>query len=297
MSRSLVAARRRDYCSRHVERDGVGRRPGRGDRSPGAGACPGSRRRRQASTGGPGHRQRRRAGGRRRDPQHGRDDPPDAAGAPDLPRGFGPESLSATLGAAAQGNTDIEVVSEGPLATPPDQFLFGVADDQANEPDRPMIAADPFGPPENRSLQPIYVAYTANPPNGLGQPLRVATSTLGDLIFTTPTAQVWNSGGDIGAWPAVAADETVYVVWDDYCGLTPQQITPTAVCPKPGGQILISKSPDFGSTWSGTPAPNSATTTGFGSVLPNYAPDCTQGCPVRPINPSPQLAIDNSGGP
>ena len=163
-----------------------------------------------------------------------------------------------------------------------------VAVDQ-NEPDKPMIAVQQGG------LNDIYVAADENPADIKRQPIAVAASTNSGVTFNAPV-QVWDSGGDFGAWPAVAGDGTVYVVWDDYCGGTPATVDSQTACPKPNGQILISKSTDRGATWSATPTTISATTLGFGSILPNHSTECTQGCPARVVNPSPQIAIDHSGG-
>ncbi|HXM58803.1 MAG TPA: hypothetical protein VOB72_25615, partial [Candidatus Dormibacteraeota bacterium] len=185
----------------------------------------------------------------------------------------------------ANGNSQLEVTQ-----TNADNALLtsSVLETRTNEPDRPMIAADPRS--GNGS---VYVGYDTNPPAAnSGQPLKVAASHDDGQTYGA-AVQVWNSGGDFGAWPAVGADGTVYVVWDDYCGATPTTLTS---CPKPNGQILFSKSGDGGATWLTQPVALAPTTTGFGSILPNYATECTQGCPARAVNPAPQIAIDRSGG-
>jgi hypothetical protein len=160
-----------------------------------------------------------------------------------------------------------------------------------NQPGRPMIATDPrFG---NGG---VYVAYDNNLPGATtGEPIMVASSHDDGQTYGTPV-QVWNSGGEFGAWPAVGGDGTVYVVWDDVCGANPSTVPTLTACPKLQGQILLSKSTDGGSTWSSTPIHVADTTTGDGSILPNYATECTQGCAARPVSASPQIAIDRSGG-
>jgi hypothetical protein len=160
-----------------------------------------------------------------------------------------------------------------------------------NEPGRPMIATDP-----RSGNGGVYVAYDNNLPGATtGEPLMVASSHDDGQTFGTPV-QVWNSGGEFGAWPAVAGDGTVYAVWDDVCGKNPSTVPDGTPCPKLQGQILLSKSADGGSTWSSTPVHIADTTSGSGSILPNYATECTQGCPARPVSASPQIAIDRSGG-
>src|SRR5207253_6180517 len=109
--------------------------------------------------------------------------------------------------------------------------------------------------------------------------------------------EVWNSGGEVGAYPAVGSDGTVYLAWDDGCGNT-TPLDPTGVCSSTGGQILFAKSIDGGATFlTGAGAPLNAacsssctqptfvhaTTTGFGSILPNYGGTCATGCAPRAV--------------
>jgi hypothetical protein len=193
----------------------------------------------------------------------------------------GPQRYQSFIGVSPQGSTELEVVRDEQLAGGP------VLIDPTNDPDKPMIATDPHSTGE-------YVGYDTNPPGATtGQPLMVRASHDQGTSWAAPVT-VWNSGGDFGAWPAVAGDGTVYMVWDDYCGDTPTTLN--QFCPRLNGQILLSRSTDGGVTWSSTPTAIAQTTTGFGSILPNYAPECTQGCPARFVNPSPQIAIDHSGG-
>jgi hypothetical protein len=188
------------------------------------------------------------------------------------------------LGVDNAGQTEVLVEHEESRGT----HSVVAVDTPIDEPDKPMLAID-------QGLNDIYVGFDQNPSDIKRQPIAVATSTIEGVSFGAPV-QVWDSGGDFGAWPAVAGDGTVYVVWDDYCGGTPTTVDTQSSCPKPNGQILVSKSTDHGATWSATPTTISATTTGFGSIVPNHSTECTQGCPARVVNPSPQIAIDRSGG-
>ncbi|TMC03911.1 MAG: exo-alpha-sialidase [Chloroflexi bacterium] len=191
------------------------------------------------------------------------------------------------LGVDAAGNTELEFARNDSSNA---AIAASSIDTSGDEPDKPMIATDP-----RTGNGPVYIGYDTNPSAaGSGQPLMVAANRDG-FGFGFPV-QVWNSGGDIGAWPAVAGNGTVYVVWDDYCGGTPSTVPTLTSCPNPSGQILLSKSADGGTTWLSAPVRIAGTTTGFGSILPNYATECTAGCPARPVGPQPQIAIDHSGG-
>lgn len=192
------------------------------------------------------------------------------------------------IGVDASGGRQLDV--EG-IDITLSQEHHAVLDTPADGPDMPAIATDP-----RAGNGGIYVGYTANPQASPGrQPLMVAASHDSGTSFGAPV-QVWDSGGDFGASPAVAADGTVYMAWDDYCGLTPATAG-TGACPRPNGQILFSRSTDGGATWSATPTVVSATTTGFASILPHYGTECSRGCPARPVTPAPQIAIDLSKGP
>jgi hypothetical protein len=140
-----------------------------------------------------------------------------------------------------------------------------------------------------------YVGYNTNPSQAAGQPLPGRPLVVAHSAFPystwTPTT-VWNSGGDIGAFPAVGGDGTAYVAWDDYCGGTPSTVGQLTSCPKPNGQILLSKSADHGASFQSPPIHVADTTTGFGSLLPNYATGCAAGCPHRPVGPSVAMAVN-----
>jgi len=201
-----------------------------------------------------------------------------------------PDPWRSFIGVEAAGGRELDVSHPLPDSNGFEQFT--TLDTPANGPDMPMIATDP-----RRDNGGIYVGYTANPQANAGrQPIMVVSTHDSGATFGAPV-QVWDSGGDSGAWPAVGTDGTVYMVWDDTCGLTPATAGSGASCPKPNGQLLFSRSTDGAATWSATPTRISDTTTGFGSILPHYVTECRQGCQVRPITPAPQIAVDRSGGP
>jgi hypothetical protein len=192
------------------------------------------------------------------------------------------------IGVDSAGRRELDIGSQGPDGA--EQFT--VLDTPADGPDMPMIATDP-----RRDNGGIYVGYAASPQANAGrQPVKMVASHDSGATFGAPV-QVWDSGGESDAWPAVGADGTVYLVWHDFCGLAPTTAGSGASCPKPNGQILFSRSTDGGGTWSTTPGRISDTTTGFGSLLPHYVTDCRQGCQARPVTPAPQIAVDRSGGP
>jgi len=182
-------------------------------------------------------------------------------------------------------NSQLEVTRRNSDGT----FTSARLDTFTFEPRRPMIATDP-----RSGNGGVYVVYDDSPPAaGTGEPLMVAFSQDATNYATT---QVWNSGGEFAPWPVVAADGTVYVVWDDVCGGSPSTVPTLTVCPRPHGQILLSRSTNAGATWSSTPTVVSGTTSGAGAILPNYGTECTSGCPTRPVSASPQIAVDRSGG-
>jgi hypothetical protein len=192
------------------------------------------------------------------------------------------------IGFDQQSNSQLEVARRNP----DNSVGLSVLDGFANEPGFPMIAADPRS--GNGS---VYVAYEDNPPAaGTGEPIMVAASHDDGQTWGKPV-QVWNSGGEYAARPGVGPDGTIYVVWDDFCGLTPAQVPTATACPKLSGQILLSRSTDGGATWSSTPTHIHDTFVGTGSILTNYGTECTQGCATRAVGTVPQIAIDSSGGP
>ena len=122
----------------------------------------------------------------------------------------------------------------------------------------------------------LYVAWDSNQPCGLScvnQVLLVSSSSDQGATWTTPVKI--NDGTSpservIFAFPAVAPDGTVYVLWHDYA----QQ------------KIFIDKSKDGGVTW-GTDVAVASTNIGFGLGL-----SCND---WRTVTPAPQMAIDFSG--
>jgi hypothetical protein len=200
--------------------------------------------------------------------------------------------LFSTLAVDSSGHTEVDLSSMNADGSASASNV--IVQSSFEEPDKPFVAVD-----QSVASGTAYVGYNTNPELVAGNPLRgmplVVTHAASPYSTWTP-AQVWNSGGDIGAFPAVGGDGTVYVAWDDFCGGTPVNLNS---CPKPNGQILLLKSTDHGVSF---PVPSSTnlpihvtdTTTGFGSILPNYATGCVAGCPPRPVGPSVQMAVNGS---
>lgn len=173
-----------------------------------------------------------------------------------------------------------------------------------NQPDKPFMTFDPRGV--------FDLVWDDNPPDAPGsQPL------IFDAInSSTGTGRVWDSGGDIGGYPAVVPNgnmsPTVYLAWLDYCGNTPTTVA--SQCSAPNGRLLIVKTTDDGLHWSrldgaavdvnctianfSTCGPSKITdlTTGGGAILPNYGGSCAMGCAPRLNASFPSMAVDLSGG-
>src|SRR5712691_3131245 len=154
-----------------------------------------------------------------------------------------------------------------------------------NQPDKPFMTFDPRGV--------FDLVWDDNPTDAPGsQPL------IFDAInSSTGTGRVWDSGGDIGGYPAVVPNgnmsPTVYLAWLDYCGNTPTTVA--SQCSAPNGRLLIVKTTDDGLHWSrldgaavdvnctianfSTCGPTKITdlSTGGGAVLPNYGGSCALG--------------------
>jgi hypothetical protein len=128
----------------------------------------------------------------------------------------------------------------------------------------------------------LYVAWDRNQPCGLfctNQTLLVSSSADQGKTWTTPSKindGTSNSERVIFAFPAVAPDGIVYVLWHDYG----QQ------------KIFIDKSADGGTTW-GTDVAVASTNIGFGTYIPcNGKTTKSSG---RVVSPAPQMAIEPSG--
>jgi Tectonin domain len=175
-----------------------------------------------------------------------------------------------------------------------------------NQPDKPFMTEDPRG-------GGIFdLTWDDNPANAPGsQPLML------DVINgTSGGGLVWDSGGDIGGYPAAMPNgtmaPTIYLAWLDYCGNTPTTVS--SQCSTPNGRILIVKTTDDGLHFTrldgtavdvnctianvATCGPSKITdlTTGAGSILPNYGGSCAMGCSPRLVSSLPSMDIDHSGG-
>jgi hypothetical protein len=140
--------------------------------------------------------------------------------------------------------------------------------------DKYWIAAD--ANPTSSYRDRLYVAWDSNQPCGVSctnQVLQVSSSSDQGKTWTTPVKindGTSNSERVIFAFPAVAPDGTVYVLWHDYAKQ----------------KIFIDKSKDGGVTW-GTDAAVASTNIGFGVGL-----SCND---WRTVSPAPQMAIDAAG--
>jgi Neuraminidase (sialidase) len=107
----------------------------------------------------------------------------------------------------------------------------------------------------------------------------VSTSSDQGQTWSTPVkinAGTTNSERVIFAFPAIASDGTVYVLWHDYNA----------------DEIYISKSTDGGVTW-GSNVAVASTNIGFGTYIPcNGKTSKSYG---RVVTPAPQMVIDPSG--
>ncbi|MGH9088642.1 MAG: sialidase family protein, partial [Acidimicrobiales bacterium] len=164
-----------------------------------------------------------------------------------------------------------------------------VTDPRAVCPDKPLLAVDQN--PSSPRYGWIYVAYDQNLPfsPGSGQCPASAANQPVYVDYSADGGRTWKSspvfdngrGANIGAFPVVAADGSLYVAWDDYGD------TDT-------GQVVIAKAIWTGGTSiSGftTPAVISPTASGFGIVLPNYAA-AVPGQGFRTVGAMPALAAD-----
>jgi hypothetical protein len=159
-------------------------------------------------------------------------------------------------------------------------------------PDKPLLAVDLTSGRIDSHANRLYLAYDTNPA-GPSQPLVVAHSDDGHNWFKT---QVWDSGGDFGASPAIGPNGQVYVAWDDYCG----GVTPSNTCVAPAGKIVLAESTDGGMTFSAlgpSPVSIAATNIGFGVTLPQWGSPCFAGGSVPTVQPTPAIDVDRSGGP
>jgi len=139
--------------------------------------------------------------------------------------------------------------------------------------DKYWIAADssPSSPFKDR----LYVAWDRNQPSGftVNQILLVSYSSDQGLTWSAPVKI--NDGTSLServiyAFPAVAPDGTVYVLWHDYA----QE------------KIFIDNSTDGGATW-GNDVAVASTNIGFAATI-----SCNGG---RFATPAPQMAIDAQG--
>jgi hypothetical protein len=183
-------------------------------------------------------------------------------------------------------------------------------------PDKPLIAIDHSTSGTGASNpNRAYFAYDKNPSTTgcCSQPIVVSSqgaTAIESFVTNWRRATVWDSGGDLGAYPAVSSNGTVYVAWDDQCGRTTPG-NPTGLCPSNHGQILLAKSIDGGSTFENgsgqsldpsctvscnLPTAIAQTTTGFGSILPNYGGTCASGCAPRLVVSLPSIDIDRTAG-
>jgi hypothetical protein len=161
-----------------------------------------------------------------------------------------------------------------------------VIEPAARAPEKPMMTVDPTSGPYRGRL---YTAYDVIP-SATSEPLVVASSDDG---VTWHRTQVWDSGGDFGAVPAVGADGAVNVAWDDFCGAP----GPTATCPSPSGRLLFARSIDGGANFSGSPGLITTTGIGFGVNLFNYGAYGSSACGTQPavVTPDPTLDVDRGG--
>ena len=169
----------------------------------------------------------------------------------------------------------------------------------SNIPDRPQLAIDTTGGTfKNR----VYVAYNTNPgktsSGNYSQPLYLAHSDGGAAWTKT---QVWDTGGDHEGFPSVGPNGEVYVAWTDYCG---------SYSPNPSGAdclstsrtvlLRVARSDDGGAGFQLNPGINAGRIADLGTTfpytMPNYSNNCGGSGPT-PIEPSPSIAVDRSGGP
>jgi hypothetical protein len=133
----------------------------------------------------------------------------------------------------------------------------------------------------------VYVAYDTNP-GGYSQPVVLAHSDDG---LTWARTQVFDSGGEFGAFPSVGPNGEVYVAWDDWCGGR----TGAGFCFMDQGQILLARSIDGGATFQPPVQVGRTPLVAFGAKRPNYSNSC-YGAGPQPITPAPSLDVDRSGG-
>jgi hypothetical protein len=144
--------------------------------------------------------------------------------------------------------------------------------------DKYWVAAD--ANPSSSFKDRLYVAWDSNVPCGfscVNQVLLVSSSSDQGKTWTTPVKindGTSSSERVIYAFPAVAPDGTVYVLWHDYA----RQI------------IFMDKSADGGNSW-GTDVAVASTNIGFGvDAFSGFF--CNGG---RVATPAPQMAIDSAG--
>jgi hypothetical protein len=147
-----------------------------------------------------------------------------------------------------------------------------VIEPSATGPDKPMLAIDTTASPyQNR----LYAAYDLNPDQN-HQPVVVARS---DDSITWHKTQVFDSGGDYGAVPAIGPDGTVYVGWEDYAA----------------AHVVLARSGNGAASFS-QPTIIAGTSLGFGVSLGSFGNYASCGYQAL-LGASPSVAVDQSGGP
>jgi hypothetical protein len=165
----------------------------------------------------------------------------------------------------------------------------------SNIPDSPQLAVDTTGGTHKNR---VYVVYNTNPvsprPGYPSQPLFLAHSD--DGIAWTRT-QVADTGSDRQPYPAIGPNGEVYRVWTDYCGSRASNPTPLDCVGTPRPVLLrIARSEDGGDGFFPNALFAELGRSNFPYAMPNYSNDCGGFGPI-PIEPSPSVATDRSGGP
>ena len=162
-------------------------------------------------------------------------------------------------------------------------------DGNSSLPDSPQVAVDATGGTFNNRA---YVTYNTNPgspgPNIYSQPVYLAHSEGGAWT----KIQVADTGGDHESHAAIGPNGEVYLIWDDYCGGPAGKIG----CPSVPTAIRAARSDDGGNTFPLNYVYAANLGGQFPFALGNYSNDCGGSGP-NPIEPSPSIAVDRSGGP
>ena len=202
------------------------------------------------------------------------------------------------LGAAVNGAS---VATQLLVARSPDRgntWASPVAVETSNIPDSAQLAVDTTGGAfKNRA----YVAYDTNPvtsPGTYSQPLVLAYSD--DGVAWTKT-QVGDTGSAHEAHPTIGPNGEVYLVWTDYCG--GYSSNPSgADCLSLSRTVMldVARSDSGGDFFQLNVGMNTGRVADLGTTfpyaMPNYSNDCGGSGPT-PIEPSPSVAVDRSGGP